>query len=50
MADISRTGLDSDVYIERLLDETGVAAAPGRTFGETTRQQIRFVGVLTVGR
>lgn len=42
MADISRTGLDSDAYVERLLNETGVAAAPGSTFGHTTRHQIRF--------
>jgi len=33
-ADISRYGLDSDLFCARLLDEAGVAMAPGRDFDQ----------------
>ncbi|WP_429301103.1 pyridoxal phosphate-dependent aminotransferase [Paraburkholderia sp. GAS199] len=42
MLDISRTGMDSDEFVDGLLAEKGVAVAPGGTFGATSRYSIRI--------
>lgn len=42
MVDISKSNLNSDQFVRRLLDEKGVAAAPGETFGHSARSSIRI--------
>ncbi|MEM8800976.1 MAG: pyridoxal phosphate-dependent aminotransferase [Pseudomonadota bacterium] len=42
MADISGAGLDSDTFAEALLRDTGIAVAPGATFGDTSRAWVRL--------
>ncbi|MBB3009840.1 MULTISPECIES: pyridoxal phosphate-dependent aminotransferase [Cupriavidus] len=42
MLDISATEMTSDVFVERLLAEKGVAAAPGSTFGPSSERSIRI--------
>ncbi|WP_245813602.1 pyridoxal phosphate-dependent aminotransferase [Roseovarius marisflavi] len=42
MVDISNSNLNSDQFVRRLLEEKGVAAAPGETFGHSARSSIRI--------
>ncbi len=42
MLDISRTGLDSYAFAEQLVRETGVALAPGKTFGPSSDNCVRI--------
>ncbi|MBS9718779.1 pyridoxal phosphate-dependent aminotransferase [Pseudohalocynthiibacter aestuariivivens] len=42
MVDISKSNLNSDQFVRRLLEEKGVATAPGETFGHSTRSSIRI--------
>jgi aspartate/methionine/tyrosine aminotransferase len=41
LIDISATGMDSDAFADRLLNEQRVAAAPGATFGALAGKFIR---------
>lgn len=41
MVDISRTGLCSDRFVKALLAKENVAAAPGSTFGDSSKYMIR---------
>jgi aspartate aminotransferase/aminotransferase len=41
LVDISKTGMDSDAFADRLLNEQRVAAAPGATFGALAGKYIR---------
>ena len=41
LVDISSTGMDSDTFADRLLDEQRVAVAPGVTFGRLAGKYIR---------
>jgi len=40
--DISRTGLDSFTFCDRLLEENGVAIIPGQPFGEDNYVRLSF--------
>ncbi len=42
LANVSRAGMDSYAFAKELLRETGVATAPGRTFGQDSDKFIRF--------
>jgi len=42
MVDISKSNLNSDQFVRRLLEEKGVATAPGETFGHSARSSIRI--------
>jgi aspartate aminotransferase/aminotransferase len=42
MLDISPSGLDGHTFALRLLEETGVAVAPGSAFGTVARDQVRI--------
>ena len=42
MVDISRSGVDSYTFAKTLLKETGVAVAPGATFGPGARDYVRL--------
>lgn len=42
LANISKAGMDSYTFARQLLKETGVAAAPGLTFGQDSDKFIRF--------
>lgn len=42
MVDISATGMTSDDFVIRLLEEEKVSTAPGSTFGKTTANMIRI--------
>lgn len=42
MLDISGCGMSSDTFVERLLQENGVAVAPGATFGRSSENCIRI--------
>ena len=41
LVDISSTGMDSDAFADRLLNEQRVAVAPGATFGALAGKYIR---------
>lgn len=41
LIDISSTGMDSDVFADRILSEQKVALAPGITFGDLSRKYVR---------
>ncbi|MBL4602864.1 MAG: pyridoxal phosphate-dependent aminotransferase [Emcibacteraceae bacterium] len=42
MIDISNTGQNSDDFVRNLLDDVGVAVAPGQTFGHSSMNSIRI--------
>lgn len=42
MVDISKTGQNSDDFVRNLLDDVGVAVAPGQTFGGSSMNSIRI--------
>jgi len=42
MVDISKTGQNSDDFVRNLLDDVGVAVAPGQTFGASSMNTIRI--------
>lgn len=42
MVDISKTGQNSDDFVRNLLDDVGVAVAPGQTFGLSSMNSIRI--------
>ena len=42
MADVSRVGQDSYAFARRLIQETGVAVAPGETFGPSGAGKVRL--------
>lgn len=42
MADVSRVGQDSYAFARRLIQETGVAVAPGQTFGPSGAGKVRL--------
>jgi len=42
MVDISKTGQNSDDFVRNLLDDVGVAVAPGQTFGLSSTNSIRI--------
>ena len=42
MVNIAATGIPSDVFAQRLLDEAGLAVMPGSSFGDTVRDWIRI--------
>ena len=42
LADISKTGLSSDIFVEKLLEEEKLALMPGSSFGENARDLVRI--------
>ena len=42
LADISKTGLSCDVFVEKLLEEEKLAIMPGSSFGENARDLVRI--------
>ena len=42
MVDISQTGQNSNEFVRNLLDDVGVAVAPGQTFGASSMNSIRI--------
>jgi len=42
MVDISKTGQNSDDFVRNLLDDVGIAVAPGQTFGHSSMNSIRI--------
>jgi len=42
LADIAKTGMDSDLFVSRLLEEEKVALMPGSSFGEEANNLIRI--------
>lgn len=42
MADISSTGMDSNTFAKKFLEESHVAVAPGETFGDNTAHCVRI--------
>ena len=42
LADISKTGLSCDIFVEKLLEEEKLALMPGSSFGENARDLVRI--------